>query len=582
MKNLKVSKKIIISYATILLLLVTGIVVSIVNLANIGKKVQTFYDGPFTVKGSSNIINSNFEAMQKSVYRSLSAKDPAIISEAIENANKYSEVIQQQLPIVKEHFTGDQEIINRLQDALTKLAPMRETVLNLASQQKIEEAQEYMESNNVFVIQEAQNELNTLIEIANDKSEELIKNLREIQARSIVILTILGIGSVAVSTVFGFYLTKNITKPVAELEAAAKDLANGILDTNITYESKDEIGGLAQSMRVTVMRLSEIINDMTKLLTEISEGNFVIQSENEEGYIGAYRPLLLSVRKMNLALNNAMSQINQSADQVFAGSDQVSSGAQALSQGATEQASSVEELAATVTGISEQVGHNAQSAQTARNTVDEVGQKLLVSNQQMQDMTLAMGEISDSSKEIKKIIKTIEDIAFQTNILALNAAVEAARAGTAGKGFSVVADEVRNLASKSSEASKSTSALIEKSLQAVERGKKIADDTAASLLGVVDGTKEITIQVSQIAQASKEQAASVSLISQGIDQISSVVQTNSATAEESAAASEELTGQAQMLKDLVKQFKFKHDSTSAPSSFDETDYQELSQENVKY
>lgn len=223
----------------------------------------------------------------------------------------------------------------------------------------------------------------------------------------------------------------------------------------------------------------------------------------------------------------------------------------------------MEELAATINEISNQVKSNAENAHNVNKLADDVGLKMTESNQQMQTMIEAMKEISSSSSEIGKIIKTIEDIAFQTNILALNAAVEAARAGEAGKGFAVVADEVRNLASKSAEASKNTAVLIESSILAVEKGTKIADETAHTLLESVEGAQKVTRTIDQISKASEEQASSISQITQGIDQISNVVQTNSATAEESAAASEELSGQAQILKGLISQFKLK-DMGSAP------------------
>lgn len=380
---------------------------------------------------------------------------------------------------------------------------------------------------------------------------------------------------VALAVLGAVYLVRNITKPVREIDNVAQKIADGHLEESITYQSRDELGSLAVNFNKTVLRLRDYvdyIDEISKVLDEIANGNLTFQLTYD--YTGEFSKVKQALDHISDSLNETMGQISEASDQVASGSDQVSGGAQALSQGATQQASSIQELAATINDISGQIGENAQNAQNASEKANAVGEEMAQSNRYMQGMVKAMDDISGSSKEIGKIIKTIEDIAFQTNILALNAAVEAARAGTAGKGFAVVADEVRNLASKSSEASKNTAALIENSIKAVENGTRMADDTAKALSEAVDRAKEVVETIDRISLASNEQASSIAQITQGVDQISSVVQTNSATAEESAAASEELSGQAQILKDLVGRFKlkgvtFSHDKASCISSHEE-------------
>lgn len=386
---------------------------------------------------------------------------------------------------------------------------------------------------------------------ASAEADVLYENAYGIMLAIIVVVCI-------VSLVVAIYIIRLIVSPVNQIDNVAQKIANGQLNESISYRSKDELGTLAANFNKTVARLRDYVNyidEISAVLDQIADGN--LQFTLTYDYAGEFQKVKLALEHISNSLNDTMGQINQSADQVSSGSEQVSAGAQALSQGATEQASSIEELAATINDISAQVKNNASSAQDASNMSLEAGHQVDITNQQMQQMKEAMAEIAEKSDHISKIIKTIDDISFQTNILALNAAVEAARAGAAGKGFNVVASEVKQLAEKSSEAAKDTTALIEETVAAVERGAKYSENAAQSLVAVVENSKKISNVIDTISSASAQQATSIDQVTQGVNQISAVVQTNSATAEESAAASEELSSQAQLLKQLVSRFKLK-------------------------
>ena len=354
---------------------------------------------------------------------------------------------------------------------------------------------------------------------------------------------------------------------VQECMRAAEKMADGDFMVDITYTSKDEIGRLAEAMRSLSDRTGRVISDIDQVMGNVAEGNLNAKSNNENMYIGAFGNILASMKNLISKLNGTMTSINNAAEQVAAGSEQVSGGAQALSQGATEQASSIQELAATINVIADMINVNANEAEDASKKTNEAGSQMQVANEKMEELVKAMEEISTSSDETKKIIKTIEDIAFQTNILALNAAVEAARAGAAGKGFAVVADEVRNLASKSAEAAKNTTAMIEGTVVAIERGNALVDEVAEKMNAVAETAGKVAVINNKISEASKEAADSIVQVTVGVDQISEVVQTNSATAEESAAASEELSGQSQLLRDLVSEFSLTDED--ADSSYDD-------------
>lgn len=349
-------------------------------------------------------------------------------------------------------------------------------------------------------------------------------------------------------------LSKAIIIPLMNSIDRLKELAKGnITDPVIVYNSKDEIGAMTRALDETVTSLRFYVSNIAEKLNDISNGDLTDRMHGS--FKGDFVKIKSTFNNILASLIDTFGNINSSAEQVNSGASQVSNGAQALSQGATEQASSIEQLSATIMDISSEIKHNAQSAKNAAAIVTTNNEEIQSCNNEMNEMLKAMDEISDSSYQISKIIKVIDDIAFQTNILALNAAVEAARAGSAGKGFAVVADEVRNLAEKSAQAAKQTTNLIKGSADSVENGTKIAKETADALASIVEKSKNINTLVKNISVASDKQADSIVQINSGIEQISGVVQTNTATAEQSAAASEELSSQSSLLKNMVSKFK---------------------------
>lgn len=378
-----------------------------------------------------------------------------------------------------------------------------------------------------------------------------LESTRDAMVINIVVIVI----SILLSIIVALTLAINIGKPMKACVDRMKLLVEGDLDTPMPQiRNKDETGVLVRSTEALVEGLRTVINDISYLLNEMANQNLDVHTEHEDVYVGNFHNILLSMRNMRIELSGVMCQVNHSAGGVASASEQLSVSAQTLSQGTTEQASSVQELASRISTISEEVKDTANGALRVRSQTHQAGEEVLLCNQKMQNLVEAMERIQISSVRIAEILKTIDDIAFQTNILALNAAVEAARAGSAGKGFAVVAEEVRNLAGKSAEAAKNTSDLIANSTDAVHIGSEIAQNTADVLHEVVTSIQSVVEAIDHIAIVSNEQSESVEQVSEGINQIAIVVQNNSATAEESAAASEQLSAEAASMKELVGRF----------------------------
>ncbi len=409
------------------------------------------------------------------------------------------------------------------------------------------------------VVKENVNDLVTILDQVSEITQGLVDDSQNSLNRSISTTEVVSVVTVLVILLVNILLVllvvKRILMPIQEITESSRQLSEGKLGFQIEVRSQDELGQLADSLNTSVKNLKLYITDITDVLNGIAEGD--LGKESQITYIGDFVQIQSAISTISSQLNQTLSQIHSSANQVDSGANQVAIGAQSLAQGATEQASEVDNLLNMVEQVTEQINNNAEMAASTTREADSVGGSITVCNNQMQEMAEAMNQISGCSSEISKIIKTIEDIAFQTNILALNAAVEAARAGSAGKGFAVVADEVRNLAAKSADAAKDTTQLIEKTLQVVENGSLLTGRTQESLNTVVAGAENITADIKKISDASAEQELAINKIRDGIAQISTVVQSNSATSEESAAASEELASQAQLLKRLIGSFKLK-------------------------
>ena len=561
LKNLKIGQKLGLAFVILLVLTALSNLFLISNLKKSANQSHDLYTGPFQVTNESMSIRRDLVSIDQNVMNSIAGNKP---EEHEASAQKDFESIENSMKILREKALGDKKLVSDLEASIENLKKENNNIYSLLHQGKAQEAQQIAITDGSGYYNGYVASINAAKAVYEDEKARSVDFDKQIKERSSKAITSsIVISAVVILSGLGIciFITKKLQTPIKELESAANKMAGGDFDIDIEYESKDELGSLSDSMRQMSSKTKEIIMDTTHVLEEVASGNFDVETSTE--YVGVFKVIESSVLKITKDLSEIMLQINLASEEVEGASNQVSSGSQLLAQGATEQASAVEELSATIAEISDKIKENADNAKKANSLMLNSSKQVKEGNDQMTHMIKAMEEISFTSNEIARIIKTIDDIAFQTNILALNAAVEAARAGEAGKGFAVVADEVRNLASKSAEAAKNTATLIENSIEAVDKGNEIVENTADSFKRIINTTNRTTAVVNDIAKTSEDEANAINQVTLGVDQISEVVQTNSATSEESAAASEELSGQAQMLKSLIERFKLKSEKASS-------------------
>ena len=556
MKNMKIRSRLLLSYAVIILISMLASIISFFLLNDLGSNLTSFYDNNYTVTVNVATARKEMQSARADILEAVIETDVNRVKAAVDKASNSLANMRATFPVIREKFKGDKKLVDELEEILSQAIIYRDQVFDLLLSMESEEAFQVTKNSYIPLLNQMADKLQEIADVAGENALKMVRSGQQAQTTAVVTILSITILGGALAAILGIYISNGIRKPIHEIETAAQKLARGELDsTDIIYTSKDELGRLSDSIRSLIYTQEKIILDIAHIMHDFSVGDFTTHSNALEFYTGNYIEIIKSMRMLRNNLSETLHQINIAADQVSAGSEQVSFGAQDLSHGSTEQASSVEELATAIDKISVQVKETTVNAKEASGQANLVGKEMADSNRKMQDLIEAIEKINKSAKEIVNINKTIEDIAFQTNILALNAAVEAARAGEAGRGFAAVAGEVRNLANKSAKASKNTASLINGSLSAVKEGTLIADDTAKALHIAVEGVKQVIGNIDKISMASNEQADAIQQVTQGISQISDVIQTNSGTAEESAAASEELSAQAQVLKDLVDRFK---------------------------
>ena len=552
MKNKRVATKILLSVGITLLLSLVMIVVSISTILSTRSQFNGILNEQVTI--TEAVLESEMNV--NSIARQL--RDMALFgynSSTVNEIETTMTALDTNLETIQSLYTGSDGLAGQYVQAVQDWESSFGDISSALQTGDTARASQLIQNQCTPKLNQAVTTGQSLIDQLNADTATLVSGLQSRTTRDMIILCVLVAVSIVVGISLNLYTVRSIVVPLRKAEAAVVAFSQGDLSYTLDYESKDEIGGICNAVRSSQQTLHNAIEDIVSITKRLADGD--LSCEVTQQYPGELAPIKENIEYLLGQLNDTMSSILQAADQVAAGADQVSSGSQALAQGSTEQASAVEELSATINDLDNAAKENRKTAQTAKERADQAAEQVRISNERMQEMRRAMGEILTGQKDIGKIIETIENIAFQTNILALNAAVEAARAGSAGKGFAVVADEVRNLASKSDHAAKQTKKLIESSMTAVEHGGELAEDVDVNMQKTVEYAGVAIDYMEKLAESTISEAEAIDQLTTGVDQISSVVQTNSATSEESAAASEELSSQAVMMKQMVQRFQLR-------------------------
>ncbi len=558
MQNWKMRQKFLatIGFIAVMVFILVGFFFS--GFLRMSKMVESFGDVQYVNMNAQMSMRKDIQTINKRLLLTIYVSDQNKPEDTKADFDERFEEMQGNITTIGKTLNND-ELISTLQEEFEQLKTDSYKIIDMVSSGDVKGAREFY--NNGFNDKTSEEFVSALGAVGNLCDEQATGMLSEASSlkRNIVIFMIVMVAvSFVISMVVFMMLANYITRNLKTASDAMECMKNG--DYNIEFDlsnvGNDELGQMLRNMGTMTEGLKVLIQDVSRILTAMAGGNFAMRVQNPEVYVGDTVEIREGFDKISNQLADMLSSMNKVAHQVSSGSEQIANGSMALSQGTTEQASTLEELSATVSVLNDKIKESAVAAKDVEDFSAGVAEKVSAENEQMQLVKKAMEEIEDKSNQIENIIKAIDDIAFQTNILALNAAVEAARAGAAGKGFAVVADEVRNLAGKSAEAAAETSGLIESAIQAIRNGSRMVVSAAAALNEVKDNSVKSKELVAQIAEEMQNEARAIAEITTGLEQISQVIQQNSATAEKSSQSSEELNGHANVLRDMVDKMTY--------------------------
>ena len=556
----KVGDKLKFAFLTVIILFSFAMLMAFIAILLMNVDTKKFYEEAYTSSVTQMEIRKDVQLTSKNILWALTVDNSSAAQSYLSAADQASQKVASNVEALKSSFS-DKAAVDDLQQAVNDMETVRAQLMELAQQGEKAKALVIFNGDYNNATVSVQNKLVNIGDVATQEATSQYSAARRTGISSIILMIVLAAFSVVFAMRIRMVITKNLLRPIKQIQKASADLKAGNLDVNITYDSPDELGLLANDFKDACATLHSMVEDTGALLGQMANGDFTISEDNKSKYVGSFVEQFESMHQLGSQMSDTLEQINNASEQVAQGSGQLSYGAQALAEGATDQAGAVEELTATVENITEVAKNNAAAAEQSYADVKAAAEHAGESREELEKLTEAM-QIDATSKEIQNIIGTIEDIAEQTNLLSLNASIEAARAGEAGRGFAVVAEQIGKLAGDSAKAAVNTRDLLGKSLVEVENGNAITEKTVDALNQILEMMNQFAEAAKGSSVTSREQADMLRQVEQGIEQISSVVQSNSASAEETSATSQQLSAQSDELKSLVGKFKLMgHDET---------------------